>query len=130
MRTGQPRLLGAQVHWYVDVLKKYATFSGRASRPEFWMFTLVSLVISIVLAVIDALLGTGMIIETVYDVAVFLPSLAVSVRRLHDIDRSGWWVLIGLIPIIGLIVLIVFWATAGKPRENAYGPNPQEVPAS
>ncbi|WP_058044172.1 DUF805 domain-containing protein [Streptomyces roseifaciens] len=118
------------MHWYVDVLKKYATFSGRASRPEFWMFTLVSLVISIVLAVIDALLGTGMIIETVYDVAVFLPSLAVSVRRLHDIDRSGWWVLIGLIPIIGLIVLIVFWATAGKPRENAYGPNPQEVPAS
>lgn len=129
MWTGQPRLLGAQVHWYVDVLKKYATFSGRAGRPEFWMFTLISFVISIVLAVIDALLGTGIIIETVYDLAVFLPSLAVGVRRLHDTDRSGWWLLIGLIPIVGLIVLIVFWATAGKPQENAYGPNPQGVPA-
>ncbi|MFC5143548.1 DUF805 domain-containing protein [Streptomyces aureoversilis] len=117
------------MHWYVDVLKKYATFSGRASRPEFWMFTLISLVISIVLAVIDTLLGTGIIIETVYDVAVLLPSLAVSVRRLHDTERSGWWVLIGLIPIVGLIVLIVFWAMAGKPQENAYGPNPQEAPA-
>ncbi|MBB5119398.1 uncharacterized membrane protein YhaH (DUF805 family) [Streptomyces eurocidicus] len=113
----------------MDVLKKYATFSGRAGRPEFWMFTLISVVISIVLAVLDMVLGTDPLLGTVYSLAVLLPSLAVGARRLHDTDRSGWWLLISLIPIVGFIVLVIFWASAGKPHANAYGPTPQEVPA-
>ncbi|MCD9195054.1 MULTISPECIES: DUF805 domain-containing protein [Streptomyces] len=117
------------MHWYVDVLKKYATFSGRAGRPEFWMFTLINVIISIVLAVLDVVFGTDPLLGTVYSLAVFLPGLAVGTRRLHDTDRSGWWQLIILIPIVGLIVLLVFWAGAGKPHANAYGPSPQEVPA-
>ncbi|MEX2980697.1 DUF805 domain-containing protein [Streptomyces sp. C36] len=117
------------MHWYVDVLKKYATFSGRAGRPEFWMFTLISFVISIVLAVIDSTLGTAPVIGLVYSLAVLLPGLAVGVRRLHDIDRSGWWLLLALIPILGSIVLLVFFALPGTPGENSYGPKPLEAAA-
>ncbi|MEU1377869.1 DUF805 domain-containing protein [Streptomyces triculaminicus] len=117
------------MHWYVDVLKKYATFSGRAGRPEFWMFTLISFVISIVLAVIDSALGTAPVIGLVYSLAVLLPGLAVGVRRLHDIDRSGWWLLLALIPILGSIVLLVFFALPGTPGENSYGPKPLEAAA-
>ncbi|MFI9310826.1 DUF805 domain-containing protein [Streptomyces triculaminicus] len=117
------------MHWYVDVLKKYATFSGRAGRPEFWMFTLISFVISIVLAVIDSALGTAPVIGLVYSLAVLLPGLAVGMRRLHDIDRSGWWLLLALIPILGSIVLLVFFALPGTPGENSYGPKPLEAAA-
>ncbi|GHG53935.1 DUF805 domain-containing protein [Streptomyces griseocarneus] len=117
------------MHWYVDVLKKYATFSGRAGRPEFWMFSLISFVISIVLAVIDAVLGTDPVIGLVYSLAVLLPGLAVGVRRLHDIDRSGWWLLLALIPLLGSIVLLVFFALPGTQGENSYGPKPQLAPA-
>lgn len=117
------------MHWYVDVLKKYATFSGRAGRPEFWMFTLISFVISIVLAVIDSALGTAPVIGLVYSLAVLLPGLAVGVRRLHDIDRSGWWLLLALIPILGSIVLLVFFALPGAPGENSYGPKPPAAAA-
>ncbi|MBO0654186.1 DUF805 domain-containing protein [Streptomyces triculaminicus] len=117
------------MHWYVDVLKKYATFSGRAGRPEFWMFTLISFVISIVLAVIDSALGTAPVIGLVYSLAVLLPGLAVGTRRLHDIDRSGWWLLLALIPLLGSIVLLVFFALPGTPGENSYGPKPLEAAA-
>ncbi|MEU8580648.1 DUF805 domain-containing protein [Streptomyces abikoensis] len=117
------------MHWYVDVLKKYAVFSGRARRQEYWMFTLISTVISIVLAITEGVLGTNSVIGTVYVLAVLLPSLAVTVRRLHDTDRSGWWVLIGLIPLVGLIVLLVFTCLDSQPQPNKYGPSPKHVPA-
>ncbi|MDT0448112.1 DUF805 domain-containing protein [Streptomyces hesseae] len=117
------------MNWYVDVLKKYAVFNGRARRQEYWMFTLVSSVISIVLTILDNVLGTGSILGTLYIVAVLLPSLAVTVRRLHDTDRSGWWVLIGLVPLAGLIVLLVFTCLDSTPRHNAHGPSPKHVPA-
>ncbi|MEV6670024.1 DUF805 domain-containing protein [Streptomyces sp. NPDC051162] len=116
------------MHWYVDVLKKYTVFTGRAHRTEFWMFTLISVLISIVLAVIDTALGTKPLLGVLYSLAVLLPSLAVGARRLHDTNRTGWWLLISLIPIIGGIVLIVFWALPGTPGDNSYGPPPQEVP--
>jgi uncharacterized membrane protein YhaH (DUF805 family) len=116
------------VHWYVDVLKKYAVFSGRARRQEYWMFFLFSVIASIVLAIIDAILGTS-ILQWLYVLATLIPSLAVGVRRLHDTNRSGWWVLISLVPIVGTIILIVFMASEGNPEENAHGPNPKLAPA-
>ncbi|MFH9552919.1 DUF805 domain-containing protein [Streptomyces sp. NBC_00377] len=116
------------MHWYVDVLKKYAVFGGRARRQEYWMFTLFSVIVSIVLAIIDAAIGSS-ILGIIYAVAVLLPSLGVAVRRLHDTGRSGWWILIALIPLVGAIVLLVFLASEGKQEPNQYGPNPKLAPA-
>ncbi|NEB94120.1 DUF805 domain-containing protein [Streptomyces bauhiniae] len=116
------------MHWYVDVLKKYAVFSGRARRQEYWMFTLFSLIISIVLTILDNALDINFL-AGIYALAVLVPSLAVGVRRLHDTSRSGWWLLLVLIPFVGAIVLIVFFAIEGKPEANEYGPNPKHAPA-
>ncbi|MEU9922137.1 DUF805 domain-containing protein [Streptomyces griseoluteus] len=116
------------MHWYVDVLKKYAVFSGRARRQEYWMFFLFNLIISIVLAIVDAALDTQ-VLQLVYGLAVLIPGLAVAVRRLHDTGRSGWWILISLIPLVGFIILLVFLASEGKPEANEYGPNPKYAPA-
>ncbi|MEO8224923.1 MAG: DUF805 domain-containing protein [Gammaproteobacteria bacterium] len=117
--------------FYLDVLKtKYATFEGRAGRQEFWMFTLFNIIVSIVLAVIDGILGlqagAGMgILGTIYGLAVFVPSIALGCRRLHDVDKSGWLQLIALIPLIGVLILIfVYFIKLGTPGENQYGPNP------
>jgi uncharacterized membrane protein YhaH (DUF805 family) len=114
--------------WYLAVLKNYAKFSGRARRTEYWMFMLFSLIISLVLAFIEGLLGSGGVLGLLYGLAVLVPSLAVSVRRLHDTGRSGWWLLIGLIPIVGVIVLIVFAVQDSNAGDNAYGPNPKAAP--
>jgi uncharacterized membrane protein YhaH (DUF805 family) len=111
-------------------LSKYVDFSGRARRSEYWYFALFNLLVSFVAGFLDAVLGTdydtgsGGLIATVAGLALFLPSLAVGVRRLHDTDRSGWWILIGLIPIVGWILLIVWFCTDSKP-DNQYGPNPK-----
>ena len=123
------------MNWYLEVLKKYAVFSGRARRKEYWFFVLFNLIISLVLTFIDSALGTlneetgyGLL-SGVYSLAVLIPSLAVAVRRLHDTGRTGWWLLIGLIPLIGLIVLLIFFVQDSKPGENEYGPNPKEQAA-
>lgn len=116
------------MHWYVDVLKKYAVFSGRARRQEYWMFFLFNVIISIVLAIIDGAMGSN-ILGILYSLATLLPGLGVTVRRLHDTDRSGWWILIALIPLVGAIILIVFLATEGKSEPNQHGPNPKYAPA-
>jgi len=118
------------MQWYLDVLKKYVVFSGRARRKEFWMFTLFSAIISIVLSVIDRAIGTDSSTGTgllggIYSLLVLLPSLAVTVRRLHDTNRSGAWIFIGLLPIIGWIVLLVFTVQEGTPGENSHGPDPK-----
>jgi uncharacterized membrane protein YhaH (DUF805 family) len=116
--------------WYIEALKKYAVFGGRSRRKEYWYFVLFSVIVSLVLSAIDALLGTfgstnvGLL-GGIYGLAVLIPSIAVSVRRLHDIDRTGWWVLIGLVPVIGTIVLLVFAVLDGTPGENRFGPNPK-----
>jgi uncharacterized membrane protein YhaH (DUF805 family) len=117
------------MQWYLKVLRQYVDFSGRARRTEYWMFQLFNIVAIIVLLLIDQVLGTGFL-STIYVLAVFLPSLAVAARRLHDIGRSGWWQLIGIIPIIGAIVMIVWCATDGQPQPNQWGPNPKAVQAS
>lgn len=116
--------------WYLAVLKKYAVFSGRARRKEYWFFVLFNIIISITLSIIDISIGTGTaegpgILSIIYSLAIIIPSLAVSVRRLHDTDRSGWWLLILLIPFIGLIVLLVFMFLDGSPGTNKYGANPK-----
>lgn len=113
--------------WFVEVLKKYAVFSGRARRQEYWMFTLISSLIYLGLVVLGLARDTEMP-ELVFFAAIFLPSLAVSVRRLHDTGRSGWWVLIGLVPCVGTIVTIIFMATEGERGENRYGPDPKGHP--
>ncbi|MFI1396061.1 DUF805 domain-containing protein [Streptomyces sp. NPDC020681] len=117
------------MNWYVDVLKKYAVFSGRARRQEYWMFALFNVVISIVLSIVDNVAGTSPILGAVYSLLVLLPALGVTVRRLHDTDRSGWWILIGAVPLVGFIILIVFLASEGKAEQNAHGPNPKLAPA-
>jgi uncharacterized membrane protein YhaH (DUF805 family) len=122
-----------RVSWYLEALKKYAVFSGRARRMEFWYFVLFNLVVYIVLSLIDALLGTYNIVSGVgllsgiYSLAVLIPTLSLWVRRLHDIDRTGWWILINLIPLIGTIVLLVFALTPGTPGSNRYGPDPKQA---
>lgn len=118
--------------WYFGVLRKYAVFEGRACRKEIWMFILVSLIISVALGIVDGLTGlcdesTSVgVLSTAYGIAVFLPTLAVGARRLHDTGRSAWWLLLGIIPIIGAIVLIVFYAIEGDRGPNEYGPDPKE----
>jgi uncharacterized membrane protein YhaH (DUF805 family) len=105
---------------YVDVLKKYTVFTGRARREEFWLFVLVSVAISIVLSFLGPL-------AFIYSLGVMVPSLAVGARRLHDTGRSGWWQLLGFIPLVGAIVLIVFAVQDSQPGDNQYGPNPKSV---
>lgn len=117
------------MHWYVDATKKYAVFSGRARRKEYWMYFLINFVINIVLLVIGMVIGVGSLIQLVYLLVVLLPSLGLSVRRLHDTGRSGWWILISLVPLVGWIVVLVFMTAAGTPESNAYGPNPKLSPA-
>jgi uncharacterized membrane protein YhaH (DUF805 family) len=117
--------------WYLEALKKYAVFGGRSRRKEYWYFVLFSLIVSLVLSAIDALLGTFSsstnvgLLGGIYGLAIIIPSIAVSVRGLHDIDRTGWWVLISLVPVIGTIILLVFAVLDGTPGENRFGPNPE-----
>jgi uncharacterized membrane protein YhaH (DUF805 family) len=121
---------------YLEVLKKYAVFSGRARRKEYWMFFLFNLIITLVLALIDSLTGTfssqaGLgLLSGLYSLAVLIPSIAVTVRRLHDTGRSGWWILLGLIPVIGGIILLIFMVLDSEPGENQYGPNPKATTAT
>lgn len=116
--------------WYLEVLKKYAVFNGRARRKEYWMFTLINVLISFVLGFIEGAMGLtdkrgwGPL-GALYTLAVLIPGIAVSVRRLHDTGRSGWWLLIALIPCIGAIVLLIFMVQDSDPGENQYGPNPK-----
>ncbi len=115
------------MNWYVEVLKKYADFNGRARRSEFWMFTLISTIISIILYLIDKRImpNSGVqVLNTLYSLAVLVPSLAVSVRRLHDTGRSGWWILVNVIPILGQLVYLVFLIQDSQ-GANQYGSSPK-----
>ena len=115
------------MHWYLEVLKKYTLFTGRARRSEYWYFVLGNLVLAVVLGIVDGvlrkLIGVGPL-GMIYGLAVLVPGIAVSIRRLHDTDRSGWWLLLGLVPLVGL-VLIVFLAQDSMASTNRYGQNPK-----
>lgn len=97
--------------WYLKAIKNYCNFSGRASRTEFWMFTLVNLLIMGALLALDTIVfGMGVCILTgIYDLFILLPALAISIRRLHDIDKSGWWLLIALVPLVGAVWLFLYY---------------------
>lgn len=119
------------MNWYLKVLNQYADFSGRAGRKEYWMFTLINAIIAIIAMVIDNVLG--MADETIgygplyglYTLAMFIPALAVAVRRLHDIGKSGWMLLIAFLPFIGAIWLIVLLVKDSNSGENKYGSSPK-----
>lgn len=121
------------MYWYLKVLKQYADFNGRARRREYWMFALFNIFFVFITIILDNLLGIA--IEGVgygplyglYALATLLPALAVSVRRLHDVGKSGWMILIALIPIIGTIWLLVLLVTDSDPDENEYGANPKDA---
>lgn len=114
------------MNWYLEVLKKYAVFSGRARRKEYWMFFLFNIIIAFGLGIIEGLIGSPGIISSLYALAILVPGIAVTVRRLHDINRSGWSLLIGLIPVVGGIVLLIFMLQDTRPGDNQYGPNPKD----
>lgn len=139
------------MEWMLLPLKRYAQFSGRARRKEFWMFMLFGFLVFVVTMILDSLFGfgttrrhaevgdggiaagfdsSGGLITTVAILALFLPSLAVEVRRLHDTDRSGWWLLLSLVPLVGTIVLLVFLCLDGSSGPNRFGADPKgEAPA-
>ena len=121
------------MNWYLAVLKKYAEFNGRARRKEYWMFTLFNFIFLIVALILDNLLGTAItgvgygLFYILYALAVLIPGLAVCVRRLHDVGKSGWMFFIVLIPIAGGIWMLILMVTDSIAGENEYGPNPKEV---
>jgi uncharacterized membrane protein YhaH (DUF805 family) len=113
------------MEYFLSALKKYADFSGRTRRKEYWMFILFYFIIYITLAIVDSLIGT-MFLALIFVLAMLVPSISIAARRLHDTGRTGWWQLISLIPLIGAIVLIVFLVQDSH-EENQYGPNPKLI---
>lgn len=115
------------MNWYLKVIKQYANFSGRARRTEYWMFALINGLISIGLMLIAQFVDQSLsILNIIYSLAVFIPSLAVAIRRLHDVNKSGWMYLLVLLPIIGWIWLFVLSVSNGTVGENKYGLDPKE----
>jgi len=111
------------MNWYLHVIKNYALFSGRARRKEYWMFTLFNIIVSFVLGFVGGLvLGShGQILPNIYSLAVLVPCIAVGVRRMHDTNHSGWWI---ICPIVNL----VFCCIEGEKGPNRFGPDPKEGP--
>jgi uncharacterized membrane protein YhaH (DUF805 family) len=109
-------------------LNKYATFSGRATRSEYWYFFLFLVIVNIVASVLDStIFGDMPVLYLIATLALLVPSIAAGVRRLHDTDKAGWWLLVGLIPVIGTIVLIVFFCQRGSVGTNQFGPDPLQA---
>lgn len=116
------------MNYYIECFKKYAEFSGRARRKEYWMFVLFNFLIGLAINLILSLIGLpniALIVGGLYNLVALLPGLGVLVRRLHDTGRSGWWFLISLIPLVGIVVLLIFACCDSQPGNNAYGPNPK-----
>lgn len=113
------------MNYWLGCFTKYATFSGRARRKEYWMFILFNMLVAFGVNIVDAVLGMEGVLAAGYSLAVLIPAWAVFTRRMHDIGKSGWWWLIALIPLVGAIVLLVFACQDSQPGDNAYGPNPK-----
>lgn len=120
------------MEWYLKVLKQhYADFGGRARRQEYWMFVLINMIIGFLImagsgaAAYATGVGSIASLSFLYQLAVFIPGIAVSVRRMHDIGKSGWMLLVGLVPLIGVLIVLYFMVLDSQPGNNEYGPNPK-----
>lgn len=118
------------MHWYIQVLKKFDDFDGRARRKEYWMFNLIDFIFVIIISFIDTTIFNTSFsdygpIFIVYTLVTFIPALAVSVRRMHDVGKSGWFIFVGVIPIIGWIWIFIVLITDSELFTNKYGPNPK-----
>ena len=119
------------MNYYLKVLQNYTNFDGRARRKEFWLFIFFNMLTVIILSIFDDFLGTvdtkGVygLFGSIYILVVFIPSIAVSIRRLHDTGRSGWWLLLNLIPLLGSLVVLIFFIQNSESHENRYGINPK-----
>ena len=126
------------MYWYLEVLKKYAVFSGRARRMEYWMFVLFNFIICVAFGIFVGAIGSAApgiarglsVLAGIYGLAIMIPFVAVQVRRLHDTNRSGWWLLIGAVPLIGEFILLLFLVQEGDPGANQYGVDPKEAAAN
>ncbi len=118
--------------WWLSAMKKYVDFSGRARRKEYWMFILFNLIFAFVTIVLDGLLGINDsqgigVFYSLFSLVILLPTLSVTVRRLHDVGKSGWWIFISVIPFIGGLWLLILTLTDGQPGANRFGENPKLV---
>ena len=114
------------INWFMKVVTQhYFDFNGRARRAEFWWYVLVVVIISVILNVVDSIAHLGGILGGLFSLAMLLPNLGVAVRRLHDINRSGWWILIAFVPLVGAILLIYWYAQPGTSGANQFGPDPK-----
>lgn len=113
------------MEYFIGALKKYADFTGRARRKEYWMFVLFYMIFYVGCVIVDAVIGKPLL-SSLFALGLLVPSISIAARRLHDTGRTGWWQLIGFIPLIGWIVLIVFLVQDSK-EENSWGPNPKAV---
>jgi uncharacterized membrane protein YhaH (DUF805 family) len=117
--------------WMLMPLRRYAEFSGRSRRKEYWMFALFAFLVGIVLSIVERIVGLDAVVGPygflllLFWLAFLVPSIAVGIRRLHDTNRSGWWLLIALVPLIGAIVLLVVYVTEGTTGPNDFGPDPK-----
>ncbi|GAA3947649.1 DUF805 domain-containing protein [Allohahella marinimesophila] len=110
---------------FIEVYRKYAQFSGRARRREYWMWVLIYVLTLFLLIAVEKVLGIESILYFAFTALSFIPALAVGVRRLHDTGRSGWWMLLLLIPLVGSLVLLVLFVLDSQPGSNQFGPNPK-----
>ena len=115
------------MEYFMEAMRRYADFNGRTRRKDFWMFILFYVIFYAACAVVDGVIGTAPIVTSLFSLAMLIPSISIAARRLHDTGRSGWWQLIALIPLIGGIVLLVFYVLDSHEGENDYGPNPKEL---
>ncbi len=107
----------------------YTKFDGRASRPAFWWWVLFGILVAIVVSFIDSVIFGTTILSFIVSLGLILPNLSVAIRRLHDTNRTGWWILIGFVPLIGFIVLLIFYLQQSDPGDNDYGP-PMAAPVA
>ncbi|WP_066070632.1 DUF805 domain-containing protein [Neobacillus soli] len=113
--------------WYLKVFKNYAVFEGRARRKEYWMFYLFNAIAPIILLLLATASDSLAILLIIYLLGTLIPSLAVLVRRMHDIGKSGWWILINFVPFVGGIILLIITCTDSQEGANQYGPNPKTL---
>jgi uncharacterized membrane protein YhaH (DUF805 family) len=116
-------------NWKLVVLERYAKFDGRAGRAEFWWFVLANVVVYVALLILAQISSIFLVLYFLYALAILVPSIAVAIRRLHDTDKSGWLLLIGLVPLVGAIVLLVFYAMESTKGPNQFGPGPEPAAA-